>query len=128
MCSQVMFNHLHPPASSDYTTVSMNLTFNSSTTTRTVMIPITGDTVVEEVTESFTVSLSYTAGDSAVMLSPPSTIVTIQDDDCKLWCMGESSEDCCRAQRSGARLGNRDIAPVACCSLGPENVKCMSWF
>ena len=34
----------------------------------------------------------------------------------------------CRAQRSGARLGNRDVAPVARCSLGPENVKCMSRF
>ena len=34
----------------------------------------------------------------------------------------------CRAQRSGARLGNRDVAPIARCSLGPENVKCMSRF
>ena len=34
----------------------------------------------------------------------------------------------CRAQRSGARLGNRDITPVERCSLGPENVKCMSRF
>ena len=34
----------------------------------------------------------------------------------------------CRAQRSGARLGNRDVASVARCSLGPENVKCMSRF
>ena len=29
---------------------------------------------------------------------------------------------------SAARLGNRDVAPVARCSLGPENVKCMSRF
>ena len=34
----------------------------------------------------------------------------------------------CRAPRSRARLGNLDVAPVACCSLGPENVKCMSRF
>ena len=71
-----------PPASSDYTTVSMDLTFNAGTTTRTVMIPITGDTVVES-TESFTVSL--TTGDSAVMLSPSTTTVTIQNDDSKFW-------------------------------------------
>ena len=34
----------------------------------------------------------------------------------------------CRAQRNGARLGNRDVAPIARCSLGSENVKCMSRF
>ena len=34
----------------------------------------------------------------------------------------------CRAQRSGAGLGNRDIAPIARCSLSPKNVKYMSWF
>ena len=39
-----------------------------------------------------------------------------------------SCENNCRAQQSGARLGNRDVAPVARCSLGPENVKCMSRF
>ena len=34
----------------------------------------------------------------------------------------------CRAQRGGARLGDHDVAPVARCSLAPENVKCMSAF
>ena len=69
-----------PPASSDYTSVSMDLTFNSGTTTQTVMIPIVGDNVVES-TESFTVSL--TSADSAVTLNPSTTTVTIQDDDSK---------------------------------------------
>ena len=41
---------------------------------------------------------------------------------------GKQGNTGCRAQRSGARLGNRDVAPVARCSLGPENVKCMSRF
>ena len=69
-----------PPASSDYTTVSMDLTFNSGATTQTVMIPIIGDNVVES-TESFTVSL--TSADSAVTLNPLATTVTIQNDDSK---------------------------------------------
>ena len=67
-----------PPASSDYTTVSVDLTFNSGTTTQTVMIPIIGDNMVEN-TESFTVSL--TSADSAVILNPSTTTVTVQDDD-----------------------------------------------
>ena len=73
-----------PPATNDYTSVSMDLTFNSGNTARTVMIPIVGDNVVES-TESFTVSL--TTGDSAVLLSPQTTTVTIQDDDSKHWCI-----------------------------------------
>ena len=76
-----------PPASSDYTTVSMDLTFNAVNTNQTVMISITGDTVVEG-TESFTVSLSNTAGDSAVTLNPSTTTVTIEDDDSKN-CIGK---------------------------------------
>ena len=70
-----------PPDPSDYTTVSMELTFNSGDTTQTVMIPIVGDNVVES-TESFSVSL--TTGDSAVNLNPQTTTVTIQDDDSKI--------------------------------------------
>ena len=41
---------------------------------------------------------------------------------------GGGVETNCRAQRSGARLSNRDVAPIARCSLGPANVKCMSRF
>ena len=70
-----------PPASSDYTSVTTMLTFNAGNTNQTVMLPII-DNMVEEVTESFTVSL--TTGDSAVMLNPSTTTVTIEDDDSKL--------------------------------------------
>ena len=70
-----------PPASSDYTTVSMDLTFNAGNTNQTVMIPITGDTMVES-TESFTVSL--VSADSAVILNSSTTTVTIEDDDSEL--------------------------------------------
>ena len=60
--------------------MSMDLTFSSGNTNQTVMIPIVGDNVVES-TESFSVSLM--TGDSAVMLNPQTTTVTIQDDDSK---------------------------------------------
>ena len=62
----------------------MDLTFNGGTTNQTVMIPIIGDNVVES-TESFTVSL--TTGDSAVILNPQTTTVTIQDDDSEMHCI-----------------------------------------
>ena len=83
---------LSPPAPSDYTSVSMDLTFNSGTTARTVMIPIVGDNMVES-TESFTVSL--TSADSAVTLNPSTTTITIQndDDDSKFWCMEQRWEE-----------------------------------
>ena len=71
-----------PPASSDYTTVSMDLTFNAGRTNQTVMIPILGDTMVES-TESFTVSL--VSADSAVILNPSTTTVTIDEDDSKFF-------------------------------------------
>ena len=86
-----MCYHFLSPAPSDYTTVTMDLTFNSGNTARTVMIPIVGDNVVES-TESFTVSL--TSADSAVTLSPSTTTVTIQDDDdSKFWCMEQRWEE-----------------------------------
>ena len=66
------------PAPSDYTSVTMDLTFNADNTTRAVMIPIVGDNVVEG-TKSFTVSL--TTVDSAVTLGQSTTTVNILDDD-----------------------------------------------
>ena len=62
----------------------MDLTFNANTTNQTVMIPIVGDDV-DENTESFTVSLTNTAGDSAVMLNHLTTTVTIENDDGKFF-------------------------------------------
>ena len=72
---------LPPPIATDYTSVTMVLTFNAGTATQTVMIPIIGNNVVEG-TESFTVSLR--TRDSAVMLIPHTTTVTIQDDDSEI--------------------------------------------
>ena len=62
--------------------MTMDLTFNSGTTTETVMVPIVGDNV-DENTESFTVSL--TSADSAVILNPSTTTVTIENDDGKFF-------------------------------------------
>ena len=59
----------------------MDLTFNAGSTNQTVMIPITGDTVVES-TESFTVSL--TTGETNVTASGTAT-VNIQDNSSKFW-------------------------------------------
>ena len=64
--------------------MSTDLTFNSGTTTRTVMVPIVGDNV-DENAESFSMSLTNTAGDSAVMLNPSTTTVTIENDDGKFF-------------------------------------------
>ena len=75
----------------------MDLTFNSGTTTQTVMIPILGDNVVES-TESFTVSL--TSADSAVTLNPSTTTVTIQDDDSKFLRKGGEGGDWCGEHNS----------------------------
>ena len=78
--------HFLPPATDDYTSVSMTLVFNSGTITHNVMITIVDDTTVED-TESFTVSL--TTGDRAVTLAPESTTVNIQDEnDSKFLCEG----------------------------------------
>ena len=67
-------------APADYTSVSMNLTFNAATSTQTVEIPTTGDMVLET-SKSFSVSLSQMPVDTAVTLDPASTTINIQDDD-----------------------------------------------
>ena len=68
---------------SDYTNMSMNLTFNAATSTQTVEISTAGDMVLE-MSKSFNVSLSQMPVDTAVTLDPASATVNIQDDDSKL--------------------------------------------
>ena len=63
-------------AGSDYTSVSMDLTFNATTTNQTVMIMTSTDSRVED-EEMFTLSLTTT--DSAVMSQSVSTNVSITD-------------------------------------------------
>ena len=64
-------------AGSDYTTLLMALTFNAATTSHTVTIMTTADTIVE--TDEM-LNLSLTSGDSAVDLTVVSTAtLTIND-------------------------------------------------
>jgi len=71
--------------------VTSDLTFNAGTSTQTVEIFTTGDTVLE-MSESFTVSLSQTSVDAAVTLDPPSATIEVYDDDSKL--MNDFSMHC----------------------------------
>ena len=65
----------------DYTSLSMDLTFNSATTSQMVTVNILPDTVIED-DEMFTLSLM--SDDNAVnMLSPQSANVTITDTTSK---------------------------------------------
>ena len=63
-------------AGSDYTSLSMNLTFNATTTSHDVTVMTTTDNVVEE-NEEFTLSL--TSDDVEFGLIDPTAIVTIED-------------------------------------------------
>ena len=71
--------------------MTSDLTFNTGTSTQTVEIFTTGDTVLE-MSESFTVSLSQTPVDTAVTLDPESTTTEVYDDDSKL--MNDFSLQC----------------------------------
>ena len=64
----------------DYTVTSSDLTFNASTSSQTVTIPILEDDIVEG---SETIIVTLTSADPAAILSPPSASVTIEDDDGK---------------------------------------------
>ena len=62
-----------PVAGSDYTSLSMSLTFNATTTSHDVTVMTTTDNVVEE-NEEFTLSLTSEFG-----LIDPTATVTIED-------------------------------------------------
>ena len=62
----------------EYTPVSTNITFNASTPTQTVNIPILDNEVVAD---STTFSVSLTSADPAAILNPASADITIEDDD-----------------------------------------------
>ena len=62
----------------DFLDTSTNLTFNSTSTTQTVMVSILDDLIPEEMLEYF--SLILTSTDPAVTLSPMTANVTIIDD------------------------------------------------
>ena len=58
--------------------------FNGATRSQTVTVTIQDDMVVEQQFENFFISLRTSYYDPAVILSPGTTTVTIEDDDSKL--------------------------------------------
>ena len=68
-------------AGMDYTPASSNLTFNASVTHQMVEVPITDDDIVEH---SEIINLTLVSTDSAVILNPSISTITIKDVDSKL--------------------------------------------
>ena len=64
----------------DYTVTSSDLTFNASTSSQTVTIPILEDDIVEG---SETTIVTLTSADPAAIVNPPSASVIIEDNDGK---------------------------------------------
>ena len=86
----VILHSLMSSAGEEYIPVSTNVTFNASTPTQTVNIPILDNEIV---TGSTIFSVSLTSADPAAILNPPSTDITIEDDDSEkhqILCMWES--------------------------------------
>ena len=65
----------------DYTNVSRSLTFNAAVTNQMVEVPIIDDQIVEH---SEVINLTLVSTDSAVILNPSTTTITIHDVDSKL--------------------------------------------
>ena len=65
----------------DYTHVSRSLTFNAAVTTQMVEVPITDDHTVEQ---SEIINLTLVSADSAVILNPSTSTITIEDADSKM--------------------------------------------
>ena len=64
----------------DYTPVSKNLTFNADLTIQVVEVPIIDDHIVEH---SEIINLTLVSADSAVILNPSTSTITIEDVDSK---------------------------------------------
>ena len=67
----------------DYTPVSQSLTFNAAVATQMVAVPIIDDDIVEH---SEIINLTLVSTDSAVILNPSTSTITIEDVDSKLLC------------------------------------------
>ena len=74
----MVLHSLISSAGEEYTHISTNVTFNASTSTQTVKIPILNNEVVAG---STMFSVSLTTADPAAILNPASTDITIEDDD-----------------------------------------------
>ena len=76
--SMLILRSLISSAGEEYTTVFTNVTFNASTLTQTVNIPILDNEIVAD---STMFSVSLTSADPAGILNPASADITIEDDD-----------------------------------------------
>ena len=65
----------------DYIFVSTNLIFDAAVTTQMVAIPIIDDQILEN---SEIINLTLVSTDSAVILNPSTSTITIEDVDSKL--------------------------------------------
>ena len=65
----------------DYTSLSKSLTFNAAITTQMVELSIIDDHTVEH---SEVINLTLVSTDSAVILNPSTSTITIEDADSKL--------------------------------------------
>ena len=65
----------------DYRHVSASLTFNAAVTSQMVEVPINDDHIVEH---SEIVNLTLVSTDSAVILNPSTSTITIEDMDSEL--------------------------------------------
>ena len=64
----------------DYTSVSRNLTFNAGLILQVVEVPIIDDYIVEH---SEIINLTLVSTESAVILNPSTSTITIEDVDSK---------------------------------------------
>ena len=74
----LILHSLITSAGEEYTSVSTNVTFNASTATQTVNIPILDNEIVAG---STMFSVSLTSADPAAILNPAGADITIEDDD-----------------------------------------------
>ena len=75
----------------DYTHVSRSLTFNAAITTQMVEVPIIDDHIVEH---SEIINLTLVSTDSAVILNPSTSTITIEDVDGNLHTVCRSLNIC----------------------------------
>ena len=84
VASMLILHSLISSAGEQYIPVSTNVTFNASTSTHTVNIPILDNEIVAG---STMFSVFLTSADPAVILNPATADITIEDDDSEKLCM-----------------------------------------
>ena len=73
------------------------LTFNADFTIRVIEVPIIDDHIVEH---SEVINLTLVSTDSAVILNPSTSTITIEDEDSKLLCKIYIHVQLCKSQRN----------------------------